>query len=122
MNNELGNYLLTLRKQYNYTQAFAAQQIGVIRQTYSHYKTGRVQPPVKILCRLADLYRIPIGILLNLTNGNQDKEQQKDSMELYQLTKKEQELILFHRLLDERAKEDVFELAAMLAKKNRNQI
>lgn len=117
MNNKLGIYLQTLRKQHHYTQAFIAQQIGVIRQTYSHYETGRVQPPMKILYRLADLYGIEMESLLDLISERKEEKQQNECMELYRLTKSEHKLILTYRKLDERASEDVFEVIAMLAKK-----
>ena len=53
----LPDYLKELRKSHHYKQDF-------VRQTYSHYETGRVTPPVKSLCKLADLYGIPVERLL----------------------------------------------------------
>ena len=117
MKNQLGSYLYTLRKQNNYTQAYVAQQIGIGRQNYSHYETGRVRPPVKILCQLAELYGIPMEILLGAVNEIKDKELQKDNMELYQLSKAEQELIRFHRLLNEQEQEEIMDAIKLLAKK-----
>lgn len=117
--NKLGTYLQSLRKQNNYTQAFVAQKIGVIRQTYSHYETGRVCPSIAVLCQLADFYEIPVESLLEAANVSQQEEHQKNES-LYQLSPKEQELICYHRQLDERGQEDIMALLAMLAKKNRN--
>lgn len=118
-NNKLGTYLQSLRKQQNYTQAFVAQKIGVIRQTYSHYETGRVCPPIAVLCQLADFYEIPVESLLDAADVSQQEEKQKNES-LYQLSKSEQELIRLHRQLDERGQEDIMALIAMLAEKNRN--
>lgn len=60
----LPDYLKELRKSHHYKQDFVASQLNIIRQTYSHYETGRVTPPVKSLCKLADLYGIPVESLL----------------------------------------------------------
>lgn len=111
-NNKLGTYLQSLRKQQNYTQAFVAQRVGVIRQTYSHYETGRVFPSRAVLCQLADFYEIPVESLLEAANILQQKNES-----LYQLSKSEQELIRLYKQLDERGQEDIMMLIAMLAKK-----
>lgn len=100
-NNQFGIYLQTLRKQNNYTQAFVAERIGVIRQTYSHYETGRVCPSVSVLCCLADLYEIPLQTLLDTTNGASQKQTPKTEV-MFQLSQAEQQIIQYHRLLDER--------------------
>ena len=117
--NKLGIYLQTLRKQKGYTQEFVAQKIGVIRQTYSHYETGRMCPPIAKLCQLADLYAIPAGDLLEEASEVQERGQEMEEVQ-YQLSKNEQELVLLYRLLDERGQEDAMALVNMLAKKGRN--
>ena len=63
--NILGKELKRLRKEKNFSQEEVAERLHVIRQTYSHYETGRVQPPVKKLYELAMLYETPITELLN---------------------------------------------------------
>ena len=42
-------YLKELRKFYNYSQEFVASQLNITRQTYSHYETGRITPPINSL-------------------------------------------------------------------------
>ena len=44
--NSLGTYLKSLRKSNGYSQEFVASSLNIIRQTYSHYETGRIIPPV----------------------------------------------------------------------------
>lgn len=66
MQQTLPGYLKELRKSHHYKQDFVASQLNIIRQTYSHYETGRVTPPVKSLCKLADLYGIPVENLVSL--------------------------------------------------------
>lgn len=62
----LEQYLKELRKSYNYSQEFVASHLNITRQTYSHYETGRITPPVNSLYNLAKLYGIPVESLLEL--------------------------------------------------------
>ena len=62
----LPGYLKELRKSHHYKQDFVASQLDIIRQTYSHYETGRITPPVKALCKLAQLYEVPVESLIAL--------------------------------------------------------
>lgn len=116
--NKLGIYLLTLRKRKRYTQEFVAQSIGVIRQNYSHYETGQICPSIVALCKLANLYAIPVETLLEVSNNQQKVEKDRNEV-IYPMTKNEQELVLLYRLLDERGQEDTMALVNMLARKGR---
>ena len=62
--NSLGTYLKSLRKSNGYSQEFVASSLNIIRQTYSHYETGRIIPPVDSLYNLAMLYHISSDVLL----------------------------------------------------------
>ena len=67
MNNiTLDRYLKELRKACNYSQEFVASHLNITRQTYSHYETGRITPPVNSLYNLAKLYGIPVENFLDL--------------------------------------------------------
>ena len=65
-NRTLEQYLKELRKSCNYSQEFVASHLNITRQTYSHYETGRITPPVNSLYNLARLYGIPVENLLDL--------------------------------------------------------
>ena len=39
---------------------FRSSHLNITRQTYSHYETGRITPPVNSLYNLAALYGIPV--------------------------------------------------------------
>ncbi len=65
-NNTLEQYLKDLRKSCNYSQEFVASHLNITRQTYSHYETGRVTPPVNSLYNLAKLYGVPVENFLDL--------------------------------------------------------
>ena len=57
MKNEmLAQKLKELRKVNNYTQDYVAEVLGVVRQTYSHYETGKRTPDTNALYKLAGLY------------------------------------------------------------------
>ena len=43
-NEKLAQKLRELRKVNNYTQDYVAEVLGVVRQTYSHYETGKRTP------------------------------------------------------------------------------
>jgi DNA-binding XRE family transcriptional regulator len=46
------------------TQEDVAKLAGVSRASYSHYETGRVQPTLKTLKRLAEIYGVTTDYLL----------------------------------------------------------
>ncbi len=66
-NNLLIKRLKELRKMYSYTQDYVASALGIVRQTYSHYETGKRMPNPEILIKLAGLYHISVDDLLMLT-------------------------------------------------------
>lgn len=59
--------LKELRQVNNYTQDYVAAVLGVVRQTYSHYETGKRTPDAETLYKLAGLYNISIDDLMHLT-------------------------------------------------------
>lgn len=65
--NKLGQKLKELRKAHSYTQDDLAAALGVVRQTYSNYETGKRKPDSDALYKLAGLYGISIDDLLHLT-------------------------------------------------------
>ncbi|SKB51578.1 DNA-binding transcriptional regulator, XRE-family HTH domain [Lachnospiraceae bacterium] len=80
MNKEtLSQTLINLRKSAGYTQQLVADNLCIIRQTYSHYENGRITPSADILCRLADLYHIPSEYLINLLLPDEFQKKEKIS-------------------------------------------
>ncbi len=55
-NNELGKYIAKLRLSCGYSQQYLAQVLGIRRQAYSHYETGRNMPMYHTIVRLSELY------------------------------------------------------------------
>lgn len=72
--------LKQLRKAHSYTQDDIASFLGVIRQTYSHYETGRCAPSAQTLYKLAGLYKISVEDLLHLS-VNIDRDEYFDAPE-----------------------------------------
>lgn len=66
-NQRLAENLRELRKLHNYTQDYVAEVLGVVRQTYSHYETGKRTPDSETLYKLAGLYNISVDDLLQLS-------------------------------------------------------
>lgn len=128
----LGEYLKTLRTHYGYSQEFVASHLNIIRQTYSHYETGRILPPLEAVCALAELYQVSLDSLLKLVMQNDSEQELTISSEVpiptskqSSLTAKESELINHFRLLDKRDKEDILDYIKLksqkAAKRNKTQ-
>lgn len=61
---ELGSLLRILRKQSGRTQEDIAKQLGVTRSTYTYYETGKILPNVLSLRRLAEIFQVPVEMLV----------------------------------------------------------
>lgn len=120
----LGDYLKVLRKHKGYSQEFVASHLNIIRQTYSHYETGRIQPPLEAICALAELYQVPMDSLLKLIMSNTSNDTSVSSelpipaqKQHSSLTIKETELISYFRLLDKRDKDDILDYIKLKGQK-----
>lgn len=129
----LEKYLKELRKSYNYSQEYVASQLNITRQTYSHYETGRISPPVNSLYNLSRLYNVPLNSFLELSiNPHQNtaehpleesmgnKSEGDDLNEFlkhisipenskkFKFLKRQEKLVLYYyQLLDDRDQEDI---------------
>lgn len=112
-NNDIGQHLKTLRKLKNYSQEEVAEHLHIIRQTYSHYETGRIEPPLKVLQALAGLYDVPLEALL----GQEQKDMQQ--MNTF-LTDSELEFIRYYRMLTEQDREDLLLFALIKGRRRGN--
>lgn len=126
----LGDYLKVLRKHKGYSLEFVASYLNIIRQTYSHYETGRILPPLEAICSLAELYQVPLESLLKLIMHNHSEVETSSSSEnpvsaqkTANLTVKETELVSYFRLLDKRDKDDILDYIKLKSQKaaKRNQ-
>lgn len=60
----VGHYLRQWRKKLRYTQQEMADFLMVHRTTYTKYELGVVDPPLEVLCRMADLMGCTTDALL----------------------------------------------------------
>ena len=55
-----------MRKAYGYKQDDVASALGCVRQTYSHYETGKRTPDHETLFKLAGLYHVSVDDFMQL--------------------------------------------------------
>lgn len=108
MDSQLGTYLKKLRKSHNYTQEYVASYIDVIRQSYSHYETGRVTPGIETLNKLANLYHVPLDEMLALQLDNAGSTNSY-CISLSHISPRELELLNAFRSLSERDQQDILD-------------
>ena len=105
-----------------------ASSLNIIRQTYSHYETGRIIPPVDSLYNLAMLYHISSDILLNY--AMQDISAKENNNKRFvsisstapataATTVQDSELLNYYHQLDLRDQEDILDFIKLKANKKR---
>ncbi len=138
--NRLGEYLKTLRKSTGLSQEKVASEIGVIQQSYSHYETGRVIPPMQTLMALSQFFDVPLEDLLPLSDSKpqsndvtKDKKntsinatdyiayinQPVNESRLRFLNEKEKKLLYYFSVMDTSEKDDYLELFRMRTEERR---
>lgn len=132
----IGTYLRNLRCQHKYTQAHVASHLNIIRQTYSHYETGRIYPPTDVLIALTHLYHVPIesffepelhNVRIKEASANQPSHEavlsRFDATTLLfdrQTITKESELLSLFRVIEERDQDDIMVFLKAKAGQYRN--
>ncbi|MDD2970831.1 MAG: helix-turn-helix transcriptional regulator [Lachnospiraceae bacterium] len=104
-NNDLGNCLKMLRNNHGYSQAYVASQLNIIRQTYSHYETGRIIPKTETLMQLANLYEVPLETLAKISLPEGIQLQNGERVSCYN----ESELLYYFRNLEARQQEEILD-------------
>lgn len=106
--------LKRVRLEHNFKQKDIADALGIDRTTYSYYESGRTKPSVKTLCILSKIYNVTIGYLIGKEANNPELRvranyvsSEADPIAL--LKEKEQQLLMFYRILDEGSKEEILE-------------
>ncbi len=56
--------LKTIRKERNMRQEDIARYLNVKQATYSGYESGKYEPTIETLCKLADYYKVSIDYLI----------------------------------------------------------
>lgn len=137
--NTLSQKLRELRKLNNFTQDYVASALGIARQTYSHYETGKRTPDAKTIFVLSGIFKVPIDDLMQLTmdidrNVCYDAPaSSKSSQELYEFleyfnkpanqkkyinnTYSEKRLLYYFEKLSDIDKDEIIEFTKIKAKK-----
>lgn len=68
-NRTLADKLKELRIIHNYNQADVAAVLGIVRQTYSHYETGKRKPSYNALAKLANFYGVSMEVFSETPSG-----------------------------------------------------
>ena len=73
--------LRELRMAYKYSQKEVAELLGLSQPGYNGYETGRTEPPLEILVRLAYLYKVPVDLIVQKDRLYRDVADIKQQME-----------------------------------------
>ena len=102
------------RKELKLSQDDVAKKLGITRQGYSHYETGRNEPDNETLIKLSEILNCSTDYLLGKTNDPTPAPQQKQNINtafynLDELTEEEKkyldmQLEIFRKLKEERNK------------------
>lgn len=141
-NNLLAHKLKALRKNFNMNQDDVAAELGIVRQTYSNYETGKRVPNSEMLSKIAELYHISVAELLSpavtgtKSQAYENSEDYLDAQELDDyleyterasnrqrmsvLSHYEKQLIYYFEQLSQDDKEEIIELAKLKNRRRKN--
>ena len=57
-----------LREDHDWNQEYVAEKIGITQTTYSKYELGKVNSPLDMMIKLADLYHVSVDYLIGRTD------------------------------------------------------
>ena len=105
------------RRKCGYTQKTLADLLNIDRSTYAYYESGRIKPDIKNIMKLCKIFNVNYEDILesepeiqstlhdwSFSHSNQNS---RTPDYIYNLTKNEQELILYYRLLSSERKEEI---------------
>lgn len=89
--------LKTRRKKINLKQKDMAELLNIDQTTYSNYETGKCEPSLETLIKLAKLFKCSIDELIGL----EKKELEKIEFKTERFTEKQKEILQYVERLDE---------------------
>jgi len=102
----LSERLKELRTSHELTQKQVAKVLNIDRSAYSYYETGKSQPTISTLIKLAKIFKISIDDLLLYTPQPQEQSGGKTKMFAF-LSEQEQILVMYYRCLSEEQAEEL---------------
>ena len=64
-----------LREDHDWNQEYVAEKIGITQTTYSKYELGKVNIPLDMMIKLADLYHVSVDYLIGRTDEPERSKQ-----------------------------------------------
>lgn len=95
---KLGELLRYYRNRSNLTQQQVSDLMGINRTTYTYYENGKTEPSIDNLHKLIKIYGITYEDLLP-SDSNKNANLAKSDETIYNLTKEEQQILLYYRVL-----------------------
>ena len=108
-----------LRIQKRYTQKEVADLLGVDRSTYSYYELGRINPDIKTIMKLAEIFEVHYTEILESekrfrfsdVKSSENKFDEKYEKFIFgNLTAEERDALIAFKLLPKDSKNEVIEL------------
>lgn len=124
----LAKKLKQLRENCGHTQQQIADALNIDRSTYAYYETGKTTPDVNTVVKLSKIFNVSYSEILDdeehpprvRDDGGDDilsRYGNRNTSHIYELSKAEQQLVLYHRLLSVEAQQKLLETAASLLEK-----
>lgn len=95
---KLGELLRYYRNRSNLTQQQVSDLMGINRTTYTYYETSKTEPSIDTLHKLIKIFGITYDDLLP-TDSHNNANSEKSDETIYNLTKEEQQILLYYRVL-----------------------
>ena len=117
----LSQRLKELRKLHNYTQDYVASALGVVRQTYSHYESGKRTPNSETLYKLAGLYDAPApsSSSIELTDFLEYFNNPNNKKKYLYNTNLEKELLYYFEKISDDDKKEIIEFTKIKARRTK---
>ena len=117
VNSQIAISLRNYREQCGYSQKQVADSLGIDRSTYSYYEIGKTTPSISTIMRIANLFNIDCTQLL----PSEDKQKSLHDinlpeLQLFDLDKREINLILNYRMLPEEEQEKLLNILDQFSK------
>lgn len=124
--NRIGENLRKLREGSGFSQKQIADAVHIDRSTYTNYELGKICPPLNMVYRLANAFHVDYTRILgdepgktaSLGDGGSLLQQYPRST--YELTQREQQLVLHYRMMTVEDQQRLYEQLRALAHKKRS--
>ena len=110
----LAEFLVYKRREHNYTQQDLSKLLGIERSTYAYYESGKTDPAIDIIKKLASIYNISIDEMLlcrksrsEIVRDTKITLNRSKTRNIEELTDMENEMLSYFRKLTESEKKKV---------------